>query len=502
MIYSGISESIRTQGVPPENPYFAGQILHYPWGGIWFNSLLRTPLSLTYGHAASLNVAIAYILFWILSYKLSITLYRNSKTAKFALILATIAPTWVGPTVNGFRILGEQARSITPALIYERYDQWPLAWTMAVMVLLLMVQSLKKDPSLLRYISIPFLVAGSIFFYPFCLLFLLPLIGATAYLIRIDKRKRNFLILSILMGILLVSPYLILSTTGRSTQGGFSPDLHWWTVLFQLRDFTFIAIVPLVFIPWRLWKNVILITSSEKTGMEVRFLLLCTIPCMGLLFFVHFPGMTHYKLRVMTVFLLSLVAAPYFRAFFHHRKWMGIVLILLLLFPYSIEIYRDWYGNLQIHLPMKFHADHHGRAIQQDDQKQEAYDWIIQNTPVNSVWIDFENAYLPVFTGRSLYIAQTPTTESLFGWTMNASFFLEDTCGVPAKLIEERAKQIHILSDAQSTSEILKSIILQIENQIQNRPFYSIQSIDRPSRGHLGNKVFENKKFKIFQINP
>ena len=321
-----------------------------------------------------------------------------------------------------------------------------------------------------------------------------------AYLIRKEERKRNLLVLSLIIGIALITPYLFLSTAGRSKEGAFYLDLNLKTVLFQLRDFVFIAIIPLYLIPWRLWQKTILMKSSIKNGIPIRFLLLSTIPCIGLILFVHFPGLTHYKLRVMTLFLLCLVAAPYFRAFYKRWKWQAIILLIILHFPYSIEIYRDWYGNLRVQNTYRFHSGDHGRATQLEEQTQQAYDWIIQNTPKNSVWIDFENAYLPAYTGRALYVAQTPSRESLLGWTMKAHFFLEDTCGIARSEIDERIEQVTLLAEIQTPSELKEPIVLQIKNQIQNRSLYLIQSSDKSELNPVGNKVFENQRFKIFEV--
>lgn len=436
---------------PPENPGLGGTIIGYYWG---FHALIAALTVKTNFQQIQiiflLNVISLYVIFCI-SYSVA-KAFNLSEPYRYIMPLAIMGIMRVDAGVlflvklfSG-SLMPLETLTASPVEPYEVLDPWiqGLSWidtrlfflhklynvsgmllalSLCYAYLLILVKS--EFYSNKTYIfSIALIISGCFFYYPPLAVFLLFHVPLWFFYIFLSSygnlkekiRQASKILIPYIAAGLVVSPYMFYVMVSRNISSGGQGEIFSFDFYDQSLKNMVVFMVPLPMILYGFW----IVFKRFSFSKEFYFLALGTILCIILTVFTRWPFNNSYKFNYILIFFFSLFFVFALASLFTYvnRKWLkqvyaAVIILLLSLTPIIVE---------SSHIVSSFSTEYvfsfAGRhiAFAQDKQKNEAYQWIRENTPYNSLvmltytetnWpcCGFNNNYIPAaIAERTLYV--------------------------------------------------------------------------------------------------
>lgn len=430
---ASIVYQILNGNVPPQDPFFEGQILRWPWGFAWLIAMFSQLSNLSpFTLFAFINIfSLSLSLFLI--YKTSELLTPDRKANIFSAIISILGITIFNKSLilNIADLLHLPLRETraTPAFIkFSDANGVPLGLMFFFLFVYAVIRLFKDRNIVLPTIFLLVSILGCSFIYtPFapgilvstamiCILCFIPWIPKS---FRLPPRPCLILILTCLITTAILWPYFRLIHSGMGQNAQILQLSHAFR---NLAVYVFLAfpILSLIFLTRR--------SILKNTDRNSLFLLSCIIMGnAGAYLTIYFPLHAEYKFLLLSCATLGILGGLAFREL---RQKIPQVVILFLFLCFLFPSFSNGYttirrfGNHPI-----FSAPQSPRFREQgiylkaiDPQEDELYQWIQKNTSVDSVFVDTE-WLIPVYAQRGLLLGMdTPDDSKRTGYNVDIDF--------------------------------------------------------------------------------
>ncbi len=444
-IHTPIVYQILENGVPAENPFFAGYPVHYPYGYHAVVAWLASTLNITPAWVFAGGNLLAIIATCALIAGIG-RLYTGDKTTGvFAAFLALFgsAGREVSNLMRTLDVPGYWANLALPiSKKFINLNLMPVGVLCFALGIFELLRILTKE-RVSRGAHLVFAIAVALcgLLYPWTWLGLVAAAGAmigTTWLFNRPLRK-NALIAAGAVGIatLALLPYLLSLTQGKAPGTGLGPAPN-------VRAMGSHA-AHLLLMLWPLWLLVALrartLSGELRSGLPMaRLLVAGTLALAASFVFVHQVSGAEYKLRSLTAVLLAALAAPTLTLLYRARPWIALVVVAFLLWPASYDLVR----KLSIQRPVSDPYVEEGYALVHGDAQEGAmYRWITDNTASDAVFVDTEPT-ITTFARRSVFFAgDVPDVRKYWnGWNHDPDLWLYWVHGVSKEDLAARRRVV------------------------------------------------------------
>jgi hypothetical protein len=407
---------------PPEDPYFAGTSLHYPWGFDAMVGMMSTLMNISPGwvytgcNLAALAVTVAAMA------KITRLLDGDLVTVNCAVVLALLAPTLLGDgaldvlrplvpeTMTSFAFWGPEA---LPAMEkYSSMNAMPLGIAVGLVglyKLLSIIKSVKYN--MLDIISAAILIALIGYVYPHIWLTVCVIaVVCVAVAFRAgDRGKALALLAALVLGNLAVLLYLRALTGGRAQgQSAFFYE--------DPREYLYHLLhVAIILLP--LWLLIALgrrsLGEQLRRSWVHRAALGSGLALLLAFLVMNAPGGV-FKFRAMAIFCLAPLAAPGLKRIYDWNRTALVFILALQLMPFCYGWYAKtpWGWGFAAE-PCYWQGTTLRHGLPEQDR---LYQWIRENTPITAILID-NKPYVPVFAQRSLFVARQSNWNAEDWWS-------------------------------------------------------------------------------------
>jgi hypothetical protein len=271
----------------------------------------------------------------------------------------------------------------------------PLAVSLCFAYLLLVMMIIKKrsDENNINIIMLSIVIASCFINYPPLAIFIMlhaPLWSCYIFLSeRGNFRKRAGAALNIalpyVIALLVVTPYMLFVIKSRGVSSSGQGSIFSLEIYEQSLKNAIVFLVPLPLLFYGAWNAF----KKMSLSREYLFLIIGTVLCVGLTVFTRWPFNNSYKFTyIQTLFFaLFFVFALSGLMRLIKNKWLNraaattFVLLVLL----SPAIVMTAYISAALHTEFRYNFSGKHFIYEKDIQKNEAYEWIRNNTPVDAL---------------------------------------------------------------------------------------------------------------------
>jgi hypothetical protein len=442
MIHTGIVYRVGNGDLPPDNPYFAGVPLQYPW--VLHLVVARIARALDVAPSwvfAALNLA-SLVLIAVLVARISARCEEDGRARPFAVFLAMFAAISVEVTylVGRYDIPGFWVSLGLPlSRKLSNVNAMPVGIAAFVLGVYCVLGILDAQPVPRRRFALLFAAAVlAALFYPIAWLGLyvaaFPALAASAWLEPSHRKKALWAAATLVLAALAAFPYMRSLTAGRSSEVALGIDLgpralaaHALQALVMLAPFW-------ILIAWRLPE---LVARLRRPHWPVRHLVLMVAALLATFAVASFPLGAEYKLEMLAVIFLGVLAAPPLAALARNRWALALPLVALLLVPATFDLWEKVNRRAR---PIDPYVER-GYALEHGDAREaELHRWIESRTPLDAVFVD-RRTILPVFARRSVYVAAR-IENGRNGWSTPSDLWLHHMHGYAAAAIAFRRQVV------------------------------------------------------------
>ncbi|MEW6602438.1 MAG: hypothetical protein AB1499_15810, partial [Nitrospirota bacterium] len=436
---------------PPENPGLGGTIIGYYWG---FHALVAAlavksdlqqlqimfminAVSLyfifcvSYGLARNIGVSESYC--YIVPFAI-IGLMRVDAGVFFLMKLFTnklgSITTWTATPVEPYEVLSSwisglpwtDTRQFT---LHKLYNVSGMQLAINLCYSYLFVLFRRESFSNKIYMIIAVLIVSACFInYPPLAIFILFFVPMwTCYVFISDHgnigdkiRQASRIAIPYIIAGLIVAPYMLFIMAARKVSSGDQGGIFSFDFYDQSVKNLVVFIIPLPIIAYGVWGAV----KKFSLSREIYFLAIGSGLCLVLTVFTRWPFDNSYKYNYILTLFLSMYFAIALSdlAVFITGKWVkrlstALILVSLLFTPVMVES-----SHIVSSLSTEYYYSFKGKHIiyAQDRHKNEAYEWLRENTPTNAILMlsytetnwpccGFNNNYEPAaIAERGLYV--------------------------------------------------------------------------------------------------
>jgi hypothetical protein len=514
-MHTSVVYSILAGGLPPTDPFLAGDATRYAWAQHALVAGLSRGLDLAPTTVFGL-LNVLLLALTVLSLDRAAALVTGSRTARIlsvVLALYGISAFSRGPLWHALHA-AVGFGTVTRILPVEKFAHVNNNAAGVLCFALYLYAAMRIwGPGDGRR-SVPFLllfaaVLGAALLYP---LSWLPLAASAAacggilFLKAPGSRVRTLLAFAgvVLLASLLALPYLLQIQTGRST----ATSLGLTVSGFQgVRKVVTVA-ATLLMIATVSWTQR---GELRRLALAVpeRVLVLCVSTVVNLALYVttHLPTHTEYKFLLVASISAGLLAGPALAALQRRRPALGFAVLWLVLLPaatHGVELYRTPFGR-----PGLLVVD--GPLLRETHPIRNALnDWIREETPADAVFVDSELA-IPVFAHRSLFalldrpLLPLPGGDTLHGWSLPPSLFVHGSFGHPEEVIRRRYEiTLRLLSPRARAADT--EDLADLRRQSGTDHVYLVVRDPRhqktPPPGSPFEPVFEAGEIRVYRLLP
>ena len=436
MYHTGIVYGVAGNGAPPENPFFAGEPLQYPW--VYHALVARIaqlgdlPPSWVFAAISILSIAVTCVLVARLS------VHCNGKDAlpSLAVFLALFAALFsaVAHYLRGLDIGGYWYALGMPmagkALNVNAMPFGVVFFTIAVISLLRVLGSRSVSAGWLMGLALGLL--GSGYFYPLVWIGLVAGCGAgVGYTLLFERQHARG---AWLAGLVVAGATAVLWPFFDSLAGARSQEASLKITRSPRFVLEHVAHLFVLLLPF--W---LLLAACPRALLKrlrerhaARLLALFGLALMGTFVLLDVNG-AEYKLRTLAVLCLGVLAAPALTRLWGSRKLLCGGVVAVLLFPLAREVCL----KATMSAPVPDPYTEAGFVLRHADLDQdEMYRWIAEETSTDSIFVD-PKATIPVFGRRAMFVAGE-IEPGMNGWRRTPEHFLQLVNGHPAERIAER----------------------------------------------------------------
>lgn len=526
---------------PPENPGLGGTAIGYYWG---FHAIVAAIASQTDLHQLQIVFAlnaISLLIVFCMTYSFA-RAYDIPEGYRYIMPLAVaglsrpdIGLFFISKLLSGSLIplkLIMSANDLSPMEVFSKwlndipwYDSrllflnkfynisaMPTAICLCLAYLLLILLSIKeKSSSRVYLIGLYFTVAACILTYP--PLAIVPLVHAPIWAVVIFFSNKNNLkekaletvryLLPYILAVLTVLPYLLYIMASRKISSSGQGEVFSFALYSQsIKNLTaFVVASPLIICGiWLAFKRLYF-------SREFIFLIIGTLLCITLSLFTRWPFDNSYKYNYILLIFFSLYFIYGLRGWFSSfsnryfaRFSLTTVITILLITPIIVEA-----AYIVSCLSMDKHVAFSGGHIiyAQDSKKNEAYEWIRDNTPFNALLLlgytetnwpccGLNSSYeAAAFTERTLYVIKDEDYIVSNPEYAKRIFFRN-------KLFEDPSNR----SVIDHFNSLNRSVYLLIDDSLDRSRFFVEERFEQfpPALGREFVPVFQNEKQLVYQL--
>jgi hypothetical protein len=497
MAHLGFVYAAKRFNWPPEDPYFAGTPLRYPWGYDAMVAVISSLLDVSPGwvYAGSNLAALAVTILAVAG--IARLLEGDAPTANCAVVLAVLAPTFLGAGAGGVfwpvspvtdpALWGPEA--LPPADKFSSINGMPVGMALGVVFLYKICSIMKSTQyNIMDRLTLFALVMITGYLYPHIWLTLSVMaVACTAVAFRAgERRKAIALLAALLLGNRAVVPYLHALTGGRP-RGQKSllfddPRVYVYHLLH----------VSLILLP--LWLLIALarknLEEQLRRSVVHRAVLGSGLALLATFIVLNVPG-GGYKFRAMAVFCLAPLAAPGLKRIYDWNKTALVLILALQLLPFVHHWYSKspWGWGRPVE-PCYWQGPLLRHGLPEED---DLYRWLREHTPVTAILID-NKPYAPVYAQRSLLVARNPQVKledwwtKRDGWLFTTNQWLEEMNGHSADEIRRRNELVEALY-RKADSPSAEDLVRQLDEVAALRPVFVI------ARNDLEKAALESRPF-------
>jgi hypothetical protein len=489
---AGIAYQILNGFIPPRDCLFAGEPLHSPWGYPFLVACVSKVLNVTPFYSFAITNIISIILVIWLVFAISRLLIDDQRANVFSVIISifgisifgTVGPKLLFPTFNNhleFRA--------TPAFTkFTTSCGDPVGLVLFFLFVYSIIKLFRNDKIIINSILFAISILGCGFIYP--PMFPAVVFGTVAVCLGMAiMRKRNHFVCYfrriVLISIILVSGILLLIPYWSVISSGVRQSVDLFDFRFVLRNLT-------IYLFWCLPIVVIIILNRKflKSQLCKQPLIILSIIIVATAFsyiFVHLLASAEYKFLMLSTVSLGIFGGV---AFYFMSQWCNrvVVFVLLLLFTIpSIKLVL-WRVKSLRDIPISY-TEKGIYIYSTDTEENELYEWIRNNTPIDSIFIDTE-LNIPIFAQRSLFIGMDkvggdPTIGYTTNRDKNIDVFLKQRHGHNTDLVNTRRSIVKYIYDRTEKVNIDLDAIFGSQ--------MNIYIVDREK--YLVDKIFIYEKF-------
>ncbi|MFH1312127.1 MAG: hypothetical protein ABIJ00_02770 [Candidatus Eisenbacteria bacterium] len=403
-MHGGIVYQILNGDIPPLDPLVAGHPVHYPWGphliAAGISGIFRvTPFySLAFLNAASL------VLVLVLIYKISRLLVDDDRAAILAVICSVYGVTVFIPEMlellpDGFPA---EIRGIPILHKFITLNTLPIGLVCFLLALYSAIRLLRGSHLVGTGMLLLASILGTGFFYPAFMPGIIATVATglvVALVLHIGDRGRvnwlraGLVLAATCIGLAVLRPYL--TSVGAGTLSSLA-ILNWTYVGKNSIKYLLVAVPMLVIVLANLG------TIRDRFQRPALFVVAAaTLATMGSYVLTHLPFDNEYKFLLLSTVTLGILGGAVLGSLRgSYGKCMAFVLIGLLLIP-SFRIVR-----LRVSRGHDVASTYVERGVNihtTNEEENELYTWIRENTATNSVFIDRE-LEIPVLARRQLLV--------------------------------------------------------------------------------------------------
>jgi hypothetical protein len=411
--YAGPVYQILNGYIPPLDPLFGGEILHYQWGHPWAAACLSKILNVTpFNSFEIINILSLAGCIWLL-YKISNLLIDDPKINVFSALFPIYCGTYISnftlPKLVGVIPFYGGENRIFPLLTkFHSFNGIPLGLVFFLMLVYGTMKLFEKKKTVLYSFLVLAGGIGTLFFYAAFGPGILAWYGFMGLLWLIKYKDDDFkafgrtlllLYILIFLSVLVVSPYL----KQLASSGGFL-KVDFCNPRIALQNIFNFLLPGLLSFSIIIFFRKYLIYSLERRNLSVMgCLFLSNMSCY---LFSHIPSNGEYKFLLLAMIPFGIIGGIAFTRVQHYSKWLALGLFLLLSMP-TLQLCRYEFSSS----PRKmFNARYipsfqeNGTILESRDSEENAmYRWIRENTSLDTYFIDKETR-IPVYAQRSLWI--------------------------------------------------------------------------------------------------
>jgi len=455
--YTGPVYQILNGNVPPMDPLFGGEILHYQWGHGWAAAMLSKLVHVTpFSSFLIINVLSLAGCLWLL-YRISFMVTASRSVSVFCSFFVIYCGT-----ILNWQAIADLHRRFPFYLGEDRV--FPLlvkfvnnnAATFGLFFFLLAawgtLKLFERRKTVLYSLAVLAGAVGTLFFYTAYGPGMLAWVGCIGLWVVICKRGefasygRTLGLLCALMVIVLAVMYPYLRQI--SSSGGYLR-----VELFNLRFAT--ANLLHFLVPTFPTLGLILIFRKhivDSVNRQHLALLGCLfVSNMGCYILFHFPSSIEYKFMLLALVPFGLVGGIALARLRHYSRWAALGLFALLCLP-SVQLYLYQFSAsprtvFDVHYTAPFYEN--GMALERrDPEENELYQWIRRHTSTDRYFADRETR-VPVYAQRSLWVA-FETGKFLPGYAMSATR-IKDLHGYDQQEFDRRQQVVQNLYGSENT---------------------------------------------------
>ena len=405
LMHSNIVYEIMHGNIPPQNPLLGGQPLLYPWGHYFLTAMISRSFNISPPWAfAAINV-FSYIGIAYLIFKISRLLIKDSKANSFSIVVAIFCSTYITYTdrtllrVHLNLFIEHRAAPIFYKLINANgVPIGFLFYIFFVYMLLRIFSDYKKWKLMLPLLLASVAGVGFFYFQMFA-----GLLGSFAIFFSVkvfqylrnknSENLRKIILTSIIvcLGTLIIIPYALSITSHAASRVDLLKPAFMWQ---DLSNFLLLSL-PLVIIILANHKKLRKLNGQSLTNLTALFAgALLSYIC------IHFPLNNNYKFLIQSMALLGIIGGICISFMCTGKKRILVLLIMLLLA-------RPFSSYAVSRLTQKYWTPTLGEsdtAIVTTGQEAQLYEWILNNTSREDVFIDTELS-IPCLGQRHLFVA-------------------------------------------------------------------------------------------------
>jgi hypothetical protein len=424
---AGPAYQILNGHIPPLDPLFGGEVLHYQWGYTWAAAVLSKILNITpFSSFSILNVLPLAGCLWLL-YKISNLLIDDPKINIFSSFFTIYCGTFINSdTLFKLRdvipFYGGENRIFPLIIKFNNNSGVPLGLVFFLLMVYGTMKLFEKKKPVLYSLLVLTGAIGSLFFYAAYGPGILAWFGFMGLLWLVKYKDDDFrafgrtlLLLYALMcvSLLVVSPYLRqISTSGSFLQVDlFNPRI----VLQHILNFLLPSLLSFasIVIFRKYW-----IHSLERRNLSIMVCLFASNLLCYLVF--HIPSSVEYKFLLLAMIPFGIIGGIAFTRIQLYSKWLAAGLLFILFIP-SLQLFRYQFESspqriFDINYITPYYEN--GTTLESRDPEENAmYRWIRENTSLETYFLDKETR-IPVYAQRSLWIG-FDTGQRIPGYAMN-----------------------------------------------------------------------------------
>ena len=496
--HAGIVYELLSGGLPPENPFLAGEPLLYSWAFHLLPAGVTALLKVSCFWSFALVNMVSLVLAIVLVFKIAQTLVEDHRSNVFSVVVALFGTTLLAPSlllwlshISGVRF---EPRGLPVFLKFTTISGSQVGVVCFLVFLWGMVRWIKKG-LVWSSAALVFLgVVGVSFLYPAMLVGSAATAGS-AWLVTLRARARGSTSISrvglavmasvMALGVLVAIPYL----TSISSGVGLSEMLPEGRTMAYKAISWLLLVGPLAVLVvlgrrrlhGRVDRTTFQLLASGGGAAAVAYV------------FSSLPMGSEYKALMLSAMMFGILAgAGLHRLSQGARRRFAFVFLLVLLWPVVSIVFH---GMQRLRGLGDTFSEEGQYLVSCEEGESEMYRWIREQTAVESVFVD-SVLDIPVYGQRSLYIGAED------GWNGRGFelAFLERVCGYPARVLEERYGVLQAVYRGGPIGDWSK-----LEQFAAARPVYVISRPESPISNDLRPIVAEvfcsyDKQVRVYRL--